>query len=148
AFTVGATFGAALWGFIHEGFDAVGWAAAAAIGAVAAGLLLGFEFLNRWLWQSIVLKMDQKNLGCAALQLSRLALLWRPGQDALLLSVAMEQFRRGQRGETAEALRKAYEGGNRSPDLLELLCQLAAEEKKSAEYLKYLGDLFRQFPDD
>lgn len=148
AFGAGATASFAAYGFVYMQFNSQGWSAGLAGGAATALFLLAFELLNRWLWQSVVVKLDQRNLGGAALQFSRLALLWRPGQEALLLSVTMEQFRRGQRGEVADRLREVYAGGKRSPEILELLCQLAAEEKKPTEYIKYLKDLFDQFPDD
>lgn len=144
----GATAGLAAYGHVNYQVDGAAWGAMIGGAIAATAILLGFEYLNRWLWQFIVAKLDQRNMGSAALVVSRLALLWRPGQDKLLLSVGMERFRRGARGEVCEQLRKAYEEGRREPDLLELLCQLAAEEKKPDEYLTYLNDLFTQFPED
>ncbi len=138
--------GSIYWLFWQIGYASFGFAVG---GAFALTLLvLAFEFINGWLWQSMVLKFDQKRMGGAALLTSRMALLFRPGQDELLLSVTMELFRRGQRGEVVERLRGAYAEGDRNPDLLELLCQLAAEEKKPDEYLRYLKDLFEKFPED
>ncbi|MDK2972067.1 MAG: Tetratricopeptide repeat [Candidatus Sumerlaeota bacterium] len=147
-FGAGWIAGAALYCLAYERTDALFWAAAAGVGAGTTAIILGIELANRWLWQSIVRKLDEKNLGGAALLFSRLALLWRPGQEALLLSVSMERFRRGARGDAAEHLRATYRDGNRSPDLLELLCQLANEEKQPREFLQYLKDLFEQFPED
>lgn len=148
AFAAGFTAGAALYAWVYQTLDARLWLSAVAAGAGASALVLGFELFNRWLWQSLVNKFDKRNMGSAALMFSRLALLWRPGQDALLLSVSMELFRRGARGEHAENLRRAYEEGKRTPELLELLCQLAASEKRPDEYLRYLRDLHEMFPED
>lgn len=147
-FGAGWVAGAALYCFANERAGAFAWASAAGIGTAATGLLIGFEFFNRWLWQSIVLRLDKRNMGGAALIVSRMALLWRPGQEALLLSVSMERFRRGARGEVGAHLRAAYREGNRAPELLELLCRLANEEKQPHEFLEYLRELFAQFPED
>ncbi len=138
--------GAINWLYWEANVQAFGIAVGGAVAAVA--LVLAFEFVNGWLWQSMVLKFDEKRMGGAALMTSRLALLFRPGQDELLMSVTMEQVRRGQRGELVQTIRDAYAVGDRNPDLLELLCQIAAEEKKPEEYLRYLKDLFLQFPDN
>lgn len=147
AFSVGFTAGFAAHALL-ESITAVTWLSGLGGGAISAALLLSFEFFNRWLWQSLVNKLDKKNHGGAALMASRLALLWRPGQDALLCSVSIELFHRGQRGEVSKRLRSYYDQGERKPELLEVLCQLANEEHQKEEFLQYLKDLFTQFPGD
>ncbi|MCB2153738.1 tetratricopeptide repeat protein [bacterium] len=146
----GITAGAALVTFVQMDEAPLPWyITAAAGGAILSVLvLLAIEFFNRWLWGRVMETLDRKDMGGAALAVSRLALLWRPGQTQLLRSVAMERFRRGSRGEVATELRALHAGGDRSPELLELLCQLSNEEEKPAEFLVYLRDLFEQFPDD
>ncbi|MGF1573257.1 MAG: hypothetical protein ACFCU1_09310 [Sumerlaeia bacterium] len=147
AFSVGFTAGFAGHALL-ENITVVTWLSGVGGGVVSASFLLGFEFFNRWLWQSLVNRLDKKNQGGAALFVSRLALLWRPGQDALLCSVSIELFRRGQRGEISKRLRTYYEQGERKPELLEVLCQLANEENQKAEFLEYLKALYVQFPAD
>ena len=148
SFSPGATAGFAGYMFAYQEVAPLAWLSLAGGGLASMLLILGFEFFNRWLWQSLVQRLDKQNRGGAALLVSRLALLWRPGQTGLLQSVSIELFRRGARGEVSEHLRQAYQEGKRNPDLLEVLCQLAAEEKQPKEYLRYLKDLFDQFPDD
>lgn len=146
-FSVGFTAGFAAHALL-ENVTATTWFIGLGGGAVTAGLVLGVEFFNRWLWQSLVQKFDKKNKGGAALLVSRLALLWRPGQDELLCSVSIELFKRGQRGDVSKRLKAYYEQGERKPELLEVLCQLANEEQQKDQFLKYLKDLFTQFPGD
>ena len=146
----GATAGAALVTYVNLDETPLAWFLVSAVGGgvLTALALLGLEFLNRWLWNRVLQALDRKEMGGPALAVSRLALLWRPGQNQLLRSVAMERFRRGARGEVAAELRSVHAGGDRSPELLELLCQLANEEQKPREFLGYLRDLFEQFPED
>ena len=146
-FSIGFTVGFCL----HASLEVVNimtWLIALGSGLLSGGLLLGFEFFNRWLWQSLVKRFDQRNMGSAALTVSRLALLWRPGQDALLCSVSIELFKRGQRGEVSKRLKSYYDQGERKAELLEVLCQLAHEENHKENYLQYLKDLYVQFPND
>ncbi len=148
AFSPGATAGLTGIAFTYEQVDLVAVGGALGGGVASAAAILIFEFFNRWLWHFILCKLDKKHLGGPALMASRLALLWKPGQEELLGSVSIEMFRRGRRGEVGEQLRRMYQQGIREPELLELLCQLAAEEKKPDEFICYLGELFNQFPED
>lgn len=153
--STGAGFFGAGWLLVFSAFaqwlaqsDAIAFASAFGGGLVAAGLVIGFELIAGAMCQSAVRGFDRKGKGGAALFATRTALLFRPGQDELLASVTLELFKRGQRGEVCDRLRASYAGGARNPELLEALCQLAAEEKKPDEYLRYIKDLFDKFPDD
>lgn len=146
----GALAAAAGYWFTLEEFGnpALGWLSAAGGALAGAVLILAVELFFRWFWDRALRSMDQKNLGGPALLVSRIGLLWRPGQDRLLRAVAMERFRRGARGETSAMLRDLYAAGDRDADLLEMLCRLANEEGKPAEYLTYLRQLLEKFPND
>lgn len=145
----GFTVALALYAEYSMGLDdGVAWAAGAGGGLASAAAALAVELLLRWISWAAVRGLDQKNMGGAALWVGRFALLWRPGQENLLRSVSLERFRRGVRGEVATHLKELYESGDRGPDLLELLCKLASEEKRPADFLRHLGELRTQFPDD
>jgi tetratricopeptide (TPR) repeat protein len=47
-----------------------------------------------------------------------------------------------------DRLRALHAAGDRSPDLLEVLCQVANEQKRPEEFLGYLKDLLALHPDD
>jgi len=153
AFGLGFSAAALSYGFlffleVEDGLTGTAWLAGVGGGIGAIVVVLAFEFTNRWLWQTIVTRLDQKNMGGSALLFSRMALIFRPGQDALLCSVSIELYNRGQRGEIVDRLEAYYEEGNRQPELLEALCQVANEKKQPERYLKYLNELFRIFPEE
>ncbi len=153
AFSVGVLIGVASMAYTHQEYtfddelsNTIGFTLG--LGAAAAAILLAFELFNRFFWPVVLQRLDQRNMGSAALTISQLALLWSPGQKSLMRSVTIELFRRGSRGDVSNHLREMYQAGDRGADLLEVLCQLANEEKQPAEFLGYLKELHTQFPDD
>jgi predicted Zn-dependent protease len=153
AFGVGLTIGGAYMAETHQELtftenlpNTLG--VAVACGIIASAAILAFELFNRFFWTTLLKRLDKQNMGGAALTISQMALLWAPGQKGLLRSVTIELYRKGSRGEVTTHLREMYASGDRGHDLLEVLCQLANEEKQPMEFLGYLRELHTQFPDD
>ncbi|MCC5876433.1 MAG: tetratricopeptide repeat protein [Candidatus Sumerlaeia bacterium] len=128
--------------------DSMTYLLLAGCGLVPVLLITLFEWINRVAWSGLASSFDQKGLASPALACNRVALLFRPGQEGMLLSVTLARFRRGARGEVVESLRSFHENGEPNSEVLEALCKAANEEGDSQAYLKYLRELFTLHADD
>ncbi len=121
----------------------------AAAGGVACAAMLGvFEWSNRAFWGWLARSADQAGRERLAILAGRAALLFRPGQAGMLRSVALADFRDGNRTTAPEILLKLHAEGRRDPDLLEALCRHASERKDRAAFLAHLRELADLVPDD
>lgn len=147
---MGAGFvaGGALHTWTQFGIESGFWLSAVGGALLLSCLMLGVEFALRSGSQALVRRFDKMNKGGAALAAGRLALLWRSGQEELLRSVMLERWRRGVRGDLPDRLRALFEAGDRDPELLQALCQVANQESRPDEFLRYLRELHAQFPGD
>ncbi len=117
-------------------------------GGMLCLLVVLFESVNSIVWTSLANSFDQKDMGSLALFSSRLALMFRPGQSAMLRSVALARFRRGARGDVVEVLLQLHRDKKADPDVLEALCKHASEQGDKVAYLGYLKELHAMLPDE
>lgn len=118
-------------------------------GAAFFAIILGlFELLNRVVWSSIAKSAERNDREGLAIFAGRAALLFKPGETGMLRSIALADFRDGDRTTAPEILLKLHESGRRDPDLLEALCRLASEKKDRAAFLMHLRELAEIVPDD
>lgn len=113
-----------------------------------AAIVGAFEIGNRYLWRVVGQWADDRQNENMTLMASRFSLLFSPGEKSMLRSVALADFRTGDRDEAALTLRRLYEEGRRDPDMLEALCQYANEKKQPTLYLEYLQELQKLIPSD
>ena len=121
--------------------------------AVGCGFLPGLivlmvESINRVLWGGLAQTFDAQGKPQAALFANRMSLLFRPGQEGMLKSVALARFRNGVRGDVIGQLQAFYDAGDRDPEVLEALCKSASEARDSERYLKHLRELNEQLPEE
>lgn len=117
-------------------------------GMIVVVLVVLFEWINRLAWSGMARSFDQKGLAAPALACNRVALLFKPGQEGMLLSVTLARFRRGARGDVVDSLKTFHENGQGGSEVLEALCKAANEEGDAASYLKYLRELYSLHEDD
>lgn len=118
------------------------------MGLALAMLVLTFEWANRALWLSLAKKFDRKEMAGPALVANKLALMFKPGQEGMLRSVALASFRRGDRVESLTVLQELYDQGKTDPDILECLCKYTSEQHESRQYLVYLSELYELVPEE
>lgn len=128
--------------------DAAGIWLALGCGIALAAILGIFELANRVAWGSLAAWAEKNEREGIAIFAGRAALLFKPGETGMLRSIALADFRDGNRTTAPEILLKLHAGGRRDPDLLEALCRLASEKKDRAAFLGYLGELAELVPDD
>ena len=120
----------------------------AGLGLVLPLLSMGFEAANRSLWSSLATSFDEKQQAGLALTATRLSLLFRPGQTAMLRSVALAGFRKGNRAESVQTILNLYKSGRRDPEILEALCKYSSEQRDSRNYLRFLKELHETLPQE
>lgn len=156
AFLCGAAAGipARTWLYVEEmdrgslGIDAEAAGLAVLGGVLLMGGILVFEGINRALWARLAAFFDRRELSGPALACNRVALLFRPGQTAMLRSVALARFRKGVRADAVQTLQDLYDEGNRDPEVLEALCKYAGERKDRPARLQHLRELHELLPDE
>ncbi|CAN5176422.1 hypothetical protein BH09SUM1_BH09SUM1_29690 [soil metagenome] len=119
-----------------------------ATGVLAVCLVILFEALNRTIWSTLAVGFDKKEMPNLALSANRVSLLFRPGQEGMLRSVALARFRKGVRGEVVATLQSLYDTGERDADLLEALTKAAYESNDRPRYLIHLRELHEKHPDE
>lgn len=118
-------------------------------GALGLVLIAGlFELANRLLWPKAATYFDKKEWSSLAMFSNRMGLLFKPGQESTLRTVALARFRRGARGDVVATIQTLYDAGVRDIDVLEALCKYASESKDSKKYLTHLRELQELAPDD
>ncbi|MEO8376971.1 MAG: tetratricopeptide repeat protein [Candidatus Sumerlaeota bacterium] len=118
------------------------------MGAVLPTIAMLFEAANRTLWSSLATRFDEKQQAGLALTATRLSLLFKPGQTAMLRSVALAGFRKGNRAEAVQTILNLYKAGRRDPEILEALCKYSSEQHDSRNYLRFLRELHETLPND
>ncbi|MCC6548294.1 hypothetical protein IT570_14120 [Candidatus Sumerlaeota bacterium] len=115
-------------------------------GIVLPAIAMAFEAANRSLWSALAAHFDEKQQAGLALTATRLSLLFRPGQTAMLRSVALAGFRKGNRSESVQTILNLYKAGRRDPEILEALCKYSSEQHDSRNYLRFLRELHETLP--
>lgn len=128
--------------------DALFWMCVASGGIVLPALVMAFETLNRWGWSSLAQSFDARGMAGLALACSRMSLLFDPGHNAMLRSVALARFRQGARAEVVDTLQQVYDEGHRDTDLIEALAKNARERNDTDRLLRHLRELCELNPGD
>ena len=118
------------------------------VGLAPVLLVLAFEAANRWLWSTAAKRFDERKQAGLALTATKLSLLFKPGQTAMLRSVALASFRKGDRGESVQTILNLYKSGKKDPEILEALCKYSSEQRDSRNYLRFLRELHDMLPDE
>lgn len=119
-----------------------------AAGAVPCLAIVSFEAINRAIWTRTAKHFDEKKKAGVAIAATRLSLLFKPGQTAMLRTVALASFRKGNRGEAVQTILNLYKSGKKDPEILEALCKYSSEQHDSKNYLRFLRELHEMLPQE